>query len=71
MLQQEETNAAAAFVEKGEKDEVIIAHIYENLPAWAEVVQDPEQIEIRQLSGLSNACYRVALKSDVELPLNS
>ena len=26
-----------------------------------------EQIEIKKLSGLSNACYRVALKDEIEL----
>ena len=67
---QEEPNAAAAFVEKGERDEVIIANILEHVAGWSETVQEPEQIEISRLSGLSNACYKVSLKSSIQLPPN-
>jgi len=63
MIEGQETNTAAvASFERGEKSEVIIARICEHVPGWAEAVQGPEQVEIRKLSGLSNACYKVSLK---------
>ena len=73
MIHQAEEQASAATEQpkiRGETDEVIIANILQQVPGWSDAVQAPEQVEISQLSGLSNACYRVALKSDVLLPPN-
>ena len=39
----------------------------EHIPEWGRVLTSLDQLEIRRLSGLSNACYKVALKSDVHL----
>ena len=71
--QEQEEQASTATQEvktRGETDEVIIANILQHVPGWSEAVQAPEQVEISQLNGLSNACYRVNLKSDVLLPPN-
>lgn len=51
--------------EKGEREEAIIANILEHVQGWSDAVQAPEQVEIKLLNGLSNACYKVALRSDV------
>ena len=34
---------------------------------WADGVTSLDQVQIKKLSGLSNACYRVALKDDGEV----
>ena len=72
--EQEQNQASAAATEpvktRGETDEVIIANILENVPGWSDAVQAPEHVSISKLSGLSNACYRVALNGDVTLPPN-
>ena len=52
---------------RGEKWEVILARIQERVPAWATAVTSLEQTDIRKLSGLSNACYKVAVKEEVQL----
>ena len=64
------TVTPAASVVRGEKTEVIIARVCEHVEGWAEAVTAPEQVEISKLSGLSNACYKVSLKSEVSLPPN-
>lgn len=61
---------ASPLFERGEKHELIIARVYEHVPGWAQAVQEPEQVEISKLNGLSNACYKVSLKSDVETAPN-
>jgi len=48
--------------ERGQKPETILAHIKDNIPDWHPVTLD--QVEIRRLSGLSNACYKVSLKAE-------
>ena len=48
-------------VERGEKPDVILAHIKEHLPSWAPI-SSVDQLEIKKMSGLSNACYRVHVK---------
>jgi len=52
-------------VERGEKPEVVLARIKEHVPAWTQAVQSLDQVEIKKMSGLSNACYRVGLKDEV------
>jgi len=64
------SNQAAESQEKGEREEVIISNILEHVQGWSDAVQAPEQVEIKLLNGLSNACYKVALKGDVQLPPN-
>lgn len=61
-----ETEAVAAGV-RGEKPEVVLANIKEHISAWAESIQSLDQVDIKKMSGLSNACYKVALKADVQL----
>ena len=48
-------------VERGEKPDVILAHIKEQVPSWAPITS-VDQLEIKKMSGLSNACYRVHIK---------
>ena len=48
-------------VERGEKPEVILAHIKEHVPSWAPI-ESIDQLDIKKMSGLSNACYRVHIK---------
>ena len=48
-------------VERGEKPDVILAHIKEHLPSWA-TITSVDRLEIKKMSGLSNACYRVHVK---------
>ena len=45
---------------------MIVARVREHVGAWAEV--ESAQVRIKRLSGLSNACYRVKLQDDVQLP---
>lgn len=42
-----------------------MAHIQEHLPAWRPITL--AQLQIRKMSGLSNACYRVAVDQPHEL----
>lgn len=53
--------------ERGEKPEVVLARIKECFTSWNDAVSSLDQVEIRKLSGLSNACYKVALKPEVVL----
>ena len=48
---------AEQFKERGQRPETILAHVKEHIPDWAPATLD--QVEIRRLSGLSNACYKV------------
>ena len=50
---------------RGESPEVVLARIREHVPQWAQADVALEQVEIKKMSGLSNACYRVALKDEV------
>ena len=52
---------------RAEQPELVLARIKEHVPQWASCVQGLEQVEIKKMSGLSNACYRVALKDAVQL----
>ena len=71
MIEGQPENSAASTQSLQEKqEEILIANILEHVPGWSEAVQASEQLEIRRLNGLSNACYKVALKSDVQLPPN-
>ena len=60
--------ALAASKERGEKPDVILARLRDCFPSWAQEVQSLEQVEISRLNGLSNACYKVELKPEVQLP---
>ena len=51
----------------GESNEVIYQRVLEHVPEWARAVTSIDQIAIRRLSGLSNACYRVALRHEIVL----
>ena len=51
----------------GESNEVIYQRVLEHIPEWARAVTSMDQIVIRRLSGLSNACYRVALRHGIVL----
>lgn len=53
-----------AFV-SGELPEVILARIKEHVPGWIQV--QISDISVTKLSGLSNACYKVALRTDFPL----
>ena len=67
MIEGQPENSAASTQSLQEKqEEILIANILEHVPGWSEAVQASEQLEIRRLNGLSNACYKVALKSDVQ-----
>jgi len=48
----------------GEKDELILQRICEQVSTWQQLNLTLDQVEIKRLSGLSNACYRVALKNN-------
>ena len=37
---------------------VILSRIHEHVPSW-KAIQSPSDLEIKRLSGLSNACFRV------------
>ena len=52
----------------GETPQVIFERIKEHIPEWGRVLTELDQLEIRRLSGLSNACYKVTLKDSVALP---
>ena len=45
-------------LESGESEGVIISHVKQHAVEWAQV--PTESIIIKRMSGLSNACYRVA-----------
>ena len=51
----------------GEDVEVIYERIKKHVPEWSRVLTSIDQVAIRRLSGLSNACYRVALRQEVIL----
>ena len=52
-------------IQEPNEEEVIIANILQYVPGWSDAVQASEQLEIKRLNGLSNACFKVALKNDV------
>ena len=49
------------------EQELIILNIKQHFPAWAAAVQSAQQVQIRKLSGMSNACYKVELAKDIPL----
>ena len=53
--------------EKGEKPELILERVKQCFTSWQNSVQSLNQVEIRRLNGMSNAVYKVALKSEVTL----
>lgn len=61
-----EIEQVTAVVVSGEKDDLILKRICEHVPSWASLNPSLDQVEIKRLSGLSNACYRVALKNEKE-----
>jgi hypothetical protein len=52
----------------GERPQVIFDRIKEHIPEWGRLLTELDQLDIKRLSGLSNACYKVALKESVALP---
>ena len=46
-------------VDRGEKPEVILARCQEHIEGWKDLRLD--QINIRRLAGMSNACYKVSI----------
>ena len=55
------------FATPGELPEVILLNIKANVSAWETADIQLDDITISRLNGLSNACYRVALKDRVDL----
>ena len=53
--------------EKGEKPELILERAKQCFTSWQNSVHSLDQVEIRRLNGMSNAVYKVALKSEVTL----
>ena len=51
----------------GDTREIILKRIQEQFVAWREAVTI-DMVDIKRLSGLSNACYRVSAKDSVRLP---
>ena len=53
--------------ERGEKPEVILENIRKHVPAWAQAVDSLKDIKIKKMNGLSNSCYKVELKDNIEM----
>ena len=45
-------------MENQDENTVILSRIHEHVPSW-NAIQSPSDLEIKRLSGLSNACFRV------------
>lgn len=59
---------ASAAIERGEHPSIILQRVKENYPAWDQTMIGEHQVEIKRLNGLSNACYKVSLRDEVQLP---
>ena len=57
-----ENSDSVAVAAPGEDPVIILANIIRNIPTWSQSNPSLDLVEISRLSGLSNACYRVALK---------
>ena len=49
----------------GEQDDLILQRISDAIPSWSQENLTLDQVEIKRLSGLSNACYRVSIKKEM------
>ena len=49
----------------GEKDDLILQRICDAIPSWSQKNLTLNQVDIKRLSGLSNACYRVSIKKEL------
>lgn len=50
----------------GENEEVILERVKQNVESWRNANLTLDMVKIRRLSGLSNACYKVEIKSGQE-----
>ena len=51
--------------EGSEDFQIIFERIITHIPEWKQSVRSAEELSIRRLSGLSNACFRVTFKDGV------
>ena len=55
--------------QKTEDYQLIFDRITQHIPQWKETLVSVDELTIRRLSGLSNACFRVQIKEGIKKTL--
>ena len=50
-----------------QQNQIIFDRLTQHVPQWKQSLEDQDDLIIKRLSGLSNACFRVKIKDDVAL----